>query len=169
MLYYPLDMIIPGIIYHIASVIRGQCTSLLYRVVSFRQRHHALPSTRHENSGDRIPHRKWDSWTVYVSSSSSCGFSTEALCYYPSDMRIPVSYILPYLHGQRFTDRTMSSISCLLSCGKDIYPPSDMRIPVSYIAISTRSAIHRPNNEQHFLFIELWERHLSSSSYILVP
>ena len=129
MLYYPLDMRIPGIIYHIASVIRGQCTSLLYRVVSFRQRHHALPSTRHENSGDRIPHRKWDSWTVYVSSSSSCGFSTEALCYYPSDMRIPVSYI----------------------------------------AISTWSAIHRPNNEQHFLFIELWERHISSSSYILVP
>ena len=121
MLYYPPDMRIPEIIYHIASVIRGQCTSLLYRVVGFRQRPHALPPTRHENSGDHIPHRKWDSRTVYVSSSSSCGFSTEALCYYPSDMRIPVSYI----------------------------------------AISTWSAIHRPNNEQHFLFIELWERHIS--------
>ena len=168
--------------------------------VDYRQRPHALLPARHENSGDHIPHRKCDSRTVYVSSLSSCGSSTEAPCFtthqtwefrrsYTTSqvgfadsvrfflvelwvfdrgpMLLPVRHensgviychiymvsdsqteqwaaflvywvvgktyiprqtwefrchILPYLHGPRFTDRTMSSISCLLSCGKDIYP-----------------------------------------------
>ena len=49
--------------------------------VDYRQGPHALLPDRHENSGDHIPHRTCDSRTVYVSSLSSCEFSTEASCF----------------------------------------------------------------------------------------
>ena len=66
--------------------------------VDYRQRPHALLPARHENSGDHIPHRKWDSRTVYVSSLLSCGFSTLASCFTTDRHVSSSSYILvPYL------------------------------------------------------------------------